>query len=130
MASQDANRFEGVTILLIEDDAMILDTTSAMLGRLGCQVLQAQSGSEALEIAKTHHVKIDLSIMDIVLPDMDGVKLYPLLKEIRPDHKVIVCSGYNIDGPAQEIMDAGADGFLQKPFNMKNLSSALGETLA
>jgi DNA-binding NarL/FixJ family response regulator len=60
---------------------------------------------------------------------MGGKDIFPILAEARPAAKVIVCSGYSIDGPAQEIIDAGAHGFLQKPFNYKVLSDKLNEVL-
>jgi DNA-binding NarL/FixJ family response regulator len=56
---------------------------------------------------------------------MNGNKIYPLIKEFRPDLKVLVFSGYSLDGPAQEILDAGAHGFLQKPVSIEVLSQKL-----
>jgi DNA-binding NarL/FixJ family response regulator len=60
--------------------------------------------------------------LDIKLPDMEGRKVYPLIMEARPDMKVLVCSGYSIHGPAQDILDAGAEGFIQKPFHIAELA--------
>ena len=68
-------------------------------------------------------------ILDIGLPDMGGEKLYPILKEAREDLKVIVCSGYAIDGPAQEILNAGAQGFIQKPYSFGTLVEKLEAAL-
>jgi len=87
------------------------------------------STNEAVEIAKTFGGDIDLAILDIVLPDMDGNRLYPLIMETRPNLKVIVCSGYSINGPAQEILDAGAQDFIQKPFSLEKLSKKLRKVL-
>ena len=117
------------TILLSDDEEYVLDVTQAMLARLGYRVLPAKTGEEARDIANSFDEDIDLAILDIVLPDMHGKTVYPLLTEIRPNLKVIVCSGYTIDGPAQEILDAGADGFLHKPFSMAALSEKLNEVL-
>ena len=64
----------------------------------------------------------DLVILDMIMPDMGGSEAYDRLKEINPDVKVLLSSGYSIDGQATEIMDRGCDGFIQKPFNMKQLS--------
>ena len=58
---------------------------------------------------------------------MSGNQVYPLIMEARPDLKVIVCSGYSIDGPAQEILDAGAQAFIQKPFLIEDLAEKLKE---
>ncbi|MBW1763782.1 MAG: response regulator [Deltaproteobacteria bacterium] len=117
------------TILIIEDEDMILEVCRTMLEKLNYRVLEARTGEEAINIVRTFDGDIDLSILDIGLPDMDGDKLYPLLKEARTDLKVIVCSGYAIDGPAQGILDAGAQGFIQKPYAFGMLSDKLKELL-
>ena len=129
MGIQPSKRLENVTILLVEDEEMIADTTTTLLEWMGCLVLKAKSGAEAVEIAQTYDGKIDLAMLDIMLPDMDGTEIYPMLVKSRPAHKVIVCSGYNVDGPAQAILDAGADGFLPKPYTLKSLIEILEETL-
>ena len=63
------------------------------------------------------------------MPDMPGNKVYDQMKKIKPNLKVILCSGYSIDGPAQEILDAGAQGFIQKPYALKALAAKLNEVL-
>jgi DNA-binding NtrC family response regulator len=70
-----------------------------------------------------------LAILDVVLPDMGGKAIYPLLMEARPNLKVLVCSGYSIDGLGQEIIEAGAQSFLQKPFSLEALFEKLNEIL-
>lgn len=76
-------------------------------------------------MAKGFDGPIDLAILDIKLPDIMGNQLYPLIMEARPKMKVLVCSGYSIDGPVQDILNAGADGFLQKPFPVFILAEKL-----
>ena len=117
------------TILVIEDEAPLLKMNRRILESLGYRVLEARNGQEAVELAKTFDGQIDLALLDIKLPDMDGGRVYPLIIEARPDLKVIVCSGYSIDGPAQEILDAGAEGFIQKPFLIATLSEKLKKVL-
>jgi PAS domain S-box-containing protein len=117
------------TILVIEDEALVLDVTRAMLEKMGYRVLEAKTGKDAIDIVKTLDEDIDLALLDIKLPDTEGCKIYPIIKKARPNLRVIVCSGYSIHGPAQEILDAGAQGFLQKPFNMAKLSEKLKEVL-
>jgi CheY-like chemotaxis protein len=87
------------------------------------------NGQEAVNIAKSYDGNIDLALLDIILPDIEGKEVYPQLMEARPNLKVIVCSGYSIDGPAREILDAGAQGFIQKPFNLTALLEKLEEVL-
>ena len=116
-------------ILLIEDDAMVLEITQTLLERLGYQVIVAATGNDAIHLARTFNRDIDLALLDIKLPDMEGGTLYPLLMEARPDLKVIVCSGYSMDGPAKEILNAGAQEFMQKPFSLATLRSKLDKVL-
>jgi two-component system, cell cycle sensor histidine kinase and response regulator CckA len=121
--------FDNVTVLVIEDEEIVMEMTTALLEKIGCRVLQAKTGADALDMAKKQVGGINLALLDIKLPDIDGDRLYPLLIKERPDLKVIVCSGYSIDGPAQEILDAGAEGFMQKPFGLKELQAKIGKIL-
>jgi len=124
----EINRGEG-TILVIEDENTVMEVSCAMLEALGYQVIGANTGKEAVHVAGNFAGHIDLALLDIGLPDMGGDYVYPLLKKIRPNTKVIVCSGYAVDGPAQKIMDSGAQGFLQKPYSLAVLSTKLKEVL-
>jgi two-component system cell cycle sensor histidine kinase/response regulator CckA len=117
------------TILLVEDEEMVMDVSRVLLERLGHRVLVAKTGKEAIHMAKTFDGDITLAILDVVLPDIGGKDLYPLLMEARPSLKVVVCSGYSVEGPAQEILDAGAQGFIQKPFSLSTISEKLKEVL-
>jgi len=117
------------TILLIEDELAVIETLRKLLERLGYNVLEAKTGKEAIRLARAYDGEIDLAILDVFLPDMNGNKIYPLLKEFRPNLKVLVFSGYSIEGPAQEILDAGAHGFVQKPVSVEKLSEKLKELL-
>ncbi len=118
------------TILVIEDEEIVLDVTRALLERLGYRVLEAVTGKEAVDIVESFDGDIDLALLDIKLPDMDGGRIYPIIKKARPDLKVIICSGYGIDGPAQEILDKGAQDFIQKPYSLSTLSEKLKKVLA
>lgn len=116
-------------ILLIEDEEIIIDVVQAMLKRLGYQVVVARNGTEAVDIVKTVDQDIDLVLLDIKLPDMNGGNIYAIIKDLRPDLKVIVCSGYSIDGPVQEILNAGALDFIKKPFSFEILAEKLSKAL-
>lgn len=117
-------------VLLIEDEAIVMDVNQAILEKLGYSVIKAENGKEAIEKASTFPDKIDLVILDVLLPDMGGDEVYHRLKEIIPDARIIVCSGYSSDGPAQKIIDAGAQGFIQKPFSFKKLAEKIKEVLS
>jgi len=117
------------TILMIEDEDVVIEVTQAMLEWLGYRVMVAKTGKDAIHITKTFDGQIDLALLDIKLPDMEGGKVYPLIMKARPDLKVIVFSGYSIEGPARKILDAGAQDFIQKPFSLATLSEKLKEVL-
>ena len=117
------------TILVIEDDEMVMDLARAMLERLGYRVLAAGTGKEAVDSVKAFEGEIDLALLDIKLPDMSGSQVYPLIMEERPGLKVVVASGYSIDGPAQEILRSGAQGFIQKPFSIEALAGKIREAM-
>jgi len=117
------------TVLVIEDEVPVMFLTRTLLRKLGYTVLEASTGKEAVDIARAFDGTIDLALLDIKLPDMTGNQVYPLIMEARPGMKVLVCSGYSVDGPVQDILDAGAEGFIQKPFSVVTLSEKLKEVL-
>lgn len=117
------------TILVIDDEEGIAAVCRTMLERMGYRVLVAGTGQEAVDTINNFDGDINLALLDILMPDMSGEIIYPLLMKARPGLKVIVCSGYSIDGPAQKILDAGAEDFMQKPFTMADLSEKLKKAL-
>jgi len=117
------------TVLVIEDEEMVMEMTQAILERLGFRILKARTGKEAVETAKIFEGEIDLALLDIKLPDMMGLQVYASMAEARPGLKVLVCSGYALDGYAQEILDAGAQGFVQKPFSIENMAARVKDVL-
>ncbi len=117
------------TTFVIKDEQMVMDITTALLEKFGYRVLGAKTGKKTIDMAKTLDGDINLAILDIVLPDMSGNAIYPHIMEARPNLKVIVCSGYSIDGPAQEILDAGPQDFIQKSFSIAEISKKLKNIL-
>jgi len=120
---------EKEAILLIDDEEMIINVGEEILKTLGYTVLIARSGKEAVEIYKKNQDKIDLVIMDMIMPEMDGGEVYDILKEINPDIKVLLSSGYSIDGQVTEILDRGCSDFIQKPFNIDQFSQKIKKLL-
>lgn len=117
------------TILLVDDADMILDVGKEILEALGYMVFLARSGKEAIEIYKKHTEEIAMIILDIIMPGMGGAETYDRLKEINPDSKVLLSSGYSINGQATEILKRGCAGFIQKPFTIARLSRKIREIL-
>jgi len=117
------------TILLVDDEELIRDVGGLMLPEIGYKVLLARSGEDAIKIYKEKGEEIDLVILDIVMPGLGGGETYDKLKEVDPEIKVLLSSGYSIDGTAQEILDRGCKGFIQKPFDMAELSKAISGAL-
>jgi two-component system cell cycle sensor histidine kinase/response regulator CckA len=119
----------GETVLLVDDSDTLLEVGSQILEVLGYKVLVAGSGKEAIELYEHNREKIALVILDIVMPEMGGGETYDRLKEISPEIKVLLLSGFSINGEATEILNRGCDGFIQKPFNIKKLSCKIREIL-
>jgi CheY-like chemotaxis protein len=117
------------TILLVDDEEVVLDVGMRVLEALGYRVLGAKGGFEALEIYQTNQDRIDLVILDMVMPDMAGGETYDRMKQIDRNVKVLLSSGYSIDGQASDILERGCDGFIQKPFSMEDLSARVREVL-
>jgi len=109
------------TVFLVDDDDMIADVSEMILKSSGYDVVTAKSGKEAIEVYKENNSRIDMVILDMILPDMGGGDTYDRLKEINPRIKVLLASGYDIDYQGRDIMERGCDGFIQKPFNMNEL---------
>ena len=111
------------TILFVDDEETILALGNDMLEALGYKVLLSGSGEEALKIYREHGKSIDMVVLDMIMPHMGGGETFDRMKEIDPDVKVLLSSGYGIDGQAQEILDRGCDGFIQKPFDLKGFTN-------
>ncbi|MGB3210557.1 MAG: response regulator [Desulforhopalus sp.] len=113
------------TILLIDDEELILDVGQALLEKLGYKVIVAGGGGLAVEYMKRRGDEIDLVILDMIMPGMDGGMTFDQLRELYPAVPVILSSGYSINGQATEILQKGCNAFLQKPFNLSELSQKI-----
>jgi len=116
-------------ILLVDDEPLILDTASEMLQMLGYTVYRAPNGQEAVSIYMARHETIDLVILDMILPGMNGAQILKLLKDINPDVRVILSSGYSMQGDARDVMDMGCTGFIQKPYTFAEISTLVNNAI-
>jgi two-component system, cell cycle sensor histidine kinase and response regulator CckA len=117
------------TILVVDDEDMIADVTRDMLEGLGYHVLVARSGQEAVEIYEANPGTIDLVILDMIMPGMNGGETFDRIKSLNADVKVILSSGYSINDMAKAIMERGVRSFLQKPFRLDILSQRIRDAL-
>jgi len=116
-------------ILLVDDEKSTIQVEKLMLRELGYQVVPALSGKEAIELYKEKMLDLDLVALDMIMPEMNGKDTYDALKKINPEVKVLLVSGYSLNKQIEELMEKGCNGFIQKPFDIKQLSHKLREVL-
>lgn len=117
------------TILLVDDEQLIIEVMQDILENLGYQILTANSGAKAISIYKAQKDEIDVVILDVIMPGMGGLETFEAIKSINPDVKVILSSGYCVDHIVKKIMDRGCRAFIKKPFNIETISQKLREVL-
>jgi CheY-like chemotaxis protein len=117
------------TILLVDDEEMIIDVGQALLEKMGYRAVAARGGKEAIALVKKMGSGIDLVILDLIMPEMDGGEVFDQIRKIRPELPIILSSGYAINDQAEKIMQRGCDGFIQKPFNITDFSNQLRKVL-
>ena len=117
------------TILLVDDEAMILDVGRDMLERMGYQVVTADSGESALSQLSKLSGEVDLIVLDLIMPGMSGAKTFDKIREWDPTIPVILSSGYSINGQATELLERGCNGFIQKPYSIRELGEKIRQVL-
>ena len=118
------------TILIVDDEELILKVCAQLLRTSGYEVLIASSGKRAVELMSKHREGISLVILDLIMPDMNGRQTFEALRAIVPDIKVLLASGFSRGGQAQALLDLGCSGFIQKPFGPRLMLEKLEEILA
>jgi CheY-like chemotaxis protein len=118
------------TILLIDDETLILDVGEAMLKKLGYTVFTADNGNDGIRIYEENRSAIDMVILDLIMPGMNGELTFEELRKRNPGVKVLLSSGYSINGQAVNIMEKGCMGFIQKPFDFNTLSQKIRDVLS
>ena len=112
-------------ILLVDDEEGPIQVEKLMLKELGYNVMTAGSGREAIDIYNENIDKVDLVALDMIMPEMNGRATYEELKNINPDVRVLLVSGYSLNKQVEELLDLGCKGFIQKPFDIIELSRIL-----
>ncbi|TAN39789.1 MAG: PAS domain S-box protein [Nitrospirae bacterium] len=118
------------TVLIADDEEMVLNICTAIVESLGCRVLTAKDGEEAVRIFQESSGSIDLVLLDLTMPRMDGLAAFEKLRQIRPDIRVILSSGYSEQELSERYAGSGIGAFIQKPFHIDQLQTLLARMLA
>ena len=116
-------------VLLVDDEALILDVGTQMLAKIGMEVVTAENGNAAVERFRETPGEIDLVILDLIMPGIDGIDTFHLLREMDPYIKVIIASGYRKDERVEMFLRERQTGFIKKPFSLSQLSEKVKEVL-
>ena len=119
----------GGTLLMVDDELLVLNVCARLLRKQGYTVLTAEGGNEAIKVYEANQDQIDLVILDLIMPDLGGGETFDRLRSIDAGVKVLLSSGYSQEGEAQLILDRGCDGFIQKPFDMDQIIAQIGDIL-
>jgi CheY-like chemotaxis protein len=121
--AQSKNNVEKKTVLFVDDEQIVLDVGSLMLQKLGYNVHAFRNGNRAIDILKKY--KVAFVLLDMLMPDMNGFQIFHRLKKIQPNIKIILTSGHAVCQSEGRSESIGFDGFIQKPFNLKQLSEKI-----
>ena len=120
---------ETKTLLLVDDEDVIIRVVLKMIAILGYEGLVARNGQEAVELYQTHSAQISLVVLDMVMPKMGGPETFNELKKINPNIKVLITSGYGITDKVKKMLDQGGAEFIQKPFDLDQFSQTIGKIM-
>ncbi|MEW6080047.1 MAG: response regulator [Thermodesulfobacteriota bacterium] len=126
---EEVKKGSGV-ILVVDDEEMVLKSCERLLKRLNYHVLTAQNGLAAMDIYRERGQNVDLVMLDMLMPEMSGGVIFERLKEMNPDIKVLLSSGYSLNEQARDILSRGCRGFIQKPFDVGELSKKITEIIS
>ena len=118
---KESPKGQGETILLVDDEANILEMASRLLDNANYKVITASNAKDAIELYEKHRDKIRLVLLDMIMPEMGGIRCLEVLRTMDPNVKVLIITGYTESGMTQELKDAGAGDFILKPFDTPQL---------
>jgi CheY-like chemotaxis protein len=116
-------------ILVVDDEEFTRLTAKRLLESLGYEVYTAADGVEALRMLESSQRKVDLVVLDLIMPKMNGLETFNRIRQIEPTTKIIVASGYSKEDELREMRERGLDGFIWKPFGRTELSRIVAEVL-
>lgn len=128
-ASGDRNGRTQACVLIVDDEDLVRTVTSSILEHMECSVISAANGDAATKIFNDRHSEIDLVLIDMIMPEMNGIECYHRLRAIDPGIKALLMSGYNENEDARKAIESGVVGFVQKPFSHTQLAEAVSLAL-
>ncbi len=117
----------GRAVLLVDDEEDVRSTAVQIIQRLGHCVTPFGSGAEALVYFRAHWQRVDLVILDMIMPEMSGKETFAALQAIHPAVKVLLASGYSMDDEIRQLIGRGAKGYIQKPFTIREMGKIITE---
>ena len=117
------------TVLVVDDEQLVRELARDILKRYGYTVLMASGGEKAVELYRQHADKIAMVILDILMPDVDGVETFRRIREIDPAARVVISSGYDEAHAGEKLLQAGAAAFVQKPYRIAELLKVVREAI-
>ena len=121
-------RGEGL-VLVVDDEQVLREAALEVLGSLGYRTVGASDGLQALQVVEQRGAEIDVVLLDMSMPGMDGEQTYRAMREIRADLPVLLTTGYALNDAAQRVLDLGVRGFIEKPWSLSKISRALADVL-
>ncbi len=122
---EDLLRGGGEVILLVDDEDIVREGSQALLEYLGYRVLTAENGRHALEVYHAHQHEIEFVLTDIVMPEIDGVQLFHRLRELNPDVRIVMMTGYPLGNERRELLEQGMVDWVQKPLDLALLAETV-----
>ena len=117
-------------VLIIDDEADVLSTAKAIMEKLGCKVLTAEDGMEGIAVFRASHEEIDLVLLDMTMPKINGLEALTELRAINKKVPVIICSGYGYANLSEKFKGSPPEGFLHKPYSIKEIKKLIGQLQA
>ena len=117
------------TVLVVDDEQVVLDVTAEILAMIGIDVATALTGREAVTVLEQRADEVSLVLLDVSMPGMDGEQTFRMLKRIRPDVRVILCSGLGEAEAQERFGNLGTAGFIQKPYGLEALLEKFREVM-
>ena len=117
------------TVLVVDDEQTLLELATDLLTSFGYDIITARNGEQALDIYGSRHETIDVILMDMCMPGIDGAECLDRILQMDPGAKVIMSTGYSSDGWGRKMVERGAAGFLDKPFHIADVIRKIEELL-